>query len=75
MATVVASLRLGVAVLTALGTQLVVYVFAAELVGAGNPAAALSALAFLAGAWAGWTSELPSAAPIGGWSPGPAGRA
>lgn len=51
--------RLVLALLTAGGTQLVVFVFAAGGV-ADGPAFALSWAGFAAGFWSGWTSALPA---------------
>ena len=59
--------RVVVALLAAAGTQLLVYVLAASLLGDGWVTGVLSLAGFVAGARAGWATELPPAAPIGGW--------
>ncbi len=60
-------LRVIVALLAAVGTQLLVYVLAASLLGDGWLTAILSLAGFTAGARAAWTTELPPAAPLGEW--------
>ena len=59
--------RVVVALLAAVGTQLLVYVLAASLLGDGWVAGVLSLAGFAAGARAGWTTKLPPAAPLGEW--------
>ena len=59
--------RVIVALLAAFGTQLIVYVLAASRLGDGWVTAILSLAGFTAGARAGWTTELPPAAPLGEW--------
>ena len=61
------TVRVVVALLAAVGTQLLVYVLAASLLGDGWVTGVLSLAGFAAGARAGWTTELPPAAPIGEW--------
>ncbi len=60
-------LRVVVALMAAVGTQLIVYVLAASLLGDGWATGVLSLAGFAAGARAGWATELPPAAPIGEW--------
>ncbi len=56
-----------VALLVAVGTQLLVYALAASLLGDGWVTGVLSLAGFAAGVRTGWTTELSSAAPIGEW--------
>ena len=59
--------RVVVALLAAVGTQLIVYVLAASRLGDGWVTASDRMAGFTAGAHVGWTTELPPAAPLGEW--------
>ena len=63
--------RVVVALLAAVGTQLIVYVLAASLLGDGWVTGVLSLAGLAAGARAGWVTELPPAAPLTEWGGAP----